>query len=108
MITPKPDCIIPNLYLSGVDVAHEKELLQTHGIKHILVIGSELDTLFPDDFEYKHFKLDDTPFADIGAHFEEAHCFIKQGIDNGGCLVHWYNIFIYIAFKVFLEVPLWL
>jgi hypothetical protein len=44
----KPDNIIPNLYLSGVDIAKQKKVLQKHDIKSILVIGIELEAYFPE------------------------------------------------------------
>jgi hypothetical protein len=42
-----PSNIIPNLYLSGKDVATEKDILLKYEIKSILAIGSELDAYHP-------------------------------------------------------------
>jgi hypothetical protein len=44
----EPSNIIPNLYLSGVDVAAEKEILLKYEIKSVLVIGSELEPYHPE------------------------------------------------------------
>jgi hypothetical protein len=46
-LNPEPDCIVPNLFLSGYNIAQEKELLLKNNIKSILVIGSELKALYP-------------------------------------------------------------
>jgi protein tyrosine phosphatase len=84
-----PDEITPTVYLGKSNSARNKEILHGIGITHVLMVGFDLEAVFPDEFVYKHIELDDKESADIECHFAAAYDFIEGAAKNGGkTLVH--------------------
>lgn len=82
-----PHEIIPKLFLSSKNVAKNKHVLNKLGITHVLSIV-DLDPAFPNEFQYKVYRLPDQSDTDLLSLIPEAHQFISQGLQSGGILVH--------------------
>jgi protein-tyrosine phosphatase len=82
---PEIDQITDNIYLGNYDGQREKEKLKGYGINGILVCGSYLKKLHPDDFDYLVFEINDSLNQRIDSLFEEAIEFIDK---KGKVYVH--------------------
>lgn len=78
------------LFLGDFCAAEKKEQLKDLGITHILNVDDESECLFPDDFSYLHYKIEDGgKDPKIVECFEAATCFVRQALENGDrVLVH--------------------
>jgi hypothetical protein len=77
------DCgrITKSIYLGSYELgAKVKDGLKLLGVTHILLIGKEMDEVFPSDFEYKSFTISDKPSENISKFFEEAVSWIDQAL----------------------------
>jgi protein-tyrosine phosphatase len=74
-----PDKITERIYLGKSNSATNLQVLTQLGITHILMVGYDLEAVFPQSFIYKHIKLDDKENSDIYSKFEEAIEFINLG-----------------------------
>lgn len=50
------------------------------GIRHIVVAGEELTPNFPENFNYLHVKVKDSPKENISAHFADVCDFITAAV----------------------------
>lgn len=83
------DEIIPRLYLSGDDVAENREILRANKITHILNLTSNISNLFDDEIKYMKLIIYDLPEQDILSLMDEAFEFIDEAINqNRSILVH--------------------
>ena len=79
------------VYISNHSTAQKRCILKAFGITHILMAESDEDPKYPEDFEYKVIKVDDTRDEQISLHFESAAQFIKGALDqkdDNNVLVH--------------------
>lgn len=83
-----PSLIDDKLYLGNLFDAKKSEHLKSLNITHILIVGNGLCKLFPNEFTYKHIKIDDESTENIYQHFNESIDFINNGINSGGVFVH--------------------
>jgi protein-tyrosine phosphatase len=82
--------IIPNLYLSSVYVACQKETLLSKNIRHIVNV-SQCPNFHPDTFNYLTIDIGDEIDQNIAQHFSTVNQFIDDVISkNEGVLVHCY------------------
>ncbi len=70
--------VTQKVYLGDKEVANNFELLKKTGITHILVCGKNLQTNFPEEFEYLKLSLQDSAFDDISRHLESSMNFIRE------------------------------
>ncbi|XP_028391868.1 dual specificity protein phosphatase 19-like [Dendronephthya gigantea] len=84
----KIHCVVENLYISSQDGAHNIQELKDHNITHILNVAIGIVNAFQEDFLYKTVEISDLPEKNITAYFPELFAFIKEGMANGGTLVH--------------------
>ncbi|XP_046677812.1 dual specificity protein phosphatase 19-like [Homalodisca vitripennis] len=87
----KPDLqvagVVPGLFMGSQDVTQDSDLLQEHGITHILSVGVEVHK-FP-SVKYTILKALDLPEFDMRPVFETAIKLIADEIESGGrILVH--------------------
>jgi len=81
--------ILPELYLSSVDVAAELTQIETLGITHVLNVASNKIEYFADKLIYKHVRIMDLPQTHLTKYFPECFQFINDAISSGGrVLVH--------------------
>ena len=73
----KPSEVLDRLFLGGLFDANRKEILQSLGIKYILIVGTNLQANFPNvyiiskqDFIYQSIEIDDEPHVNIDKYFE--------------------------------------
>jgi hypothetical protein len=82
--------IIENVYIGSFAAAENKESLINLGITHIIVAASSLKKNFPEEYNYMHLDILDSPEVNISKHFEETGNFIHECLNNNGkILVHW-------------------
>ncbi len=86
------DQIIPNLYLSGDDVAQDYDLLRSKSITHILNLTTNVACLYANrNIKYKHLIVYDLPHENILKHFTDAFEFMNGALfdeNQGVVLVH--------------------
>lgn len=92
LVDLKPDLsideIVPRVFLSGDDVAENRNLLRQNNITHVLNLTSNVANKFEDDeIKYKTIIIYDLPQQDIGKYFEEAFQFIDEALFNQTCAV---------------------
>jgi len=80
--------IIENLYLSGEQVASNKDLLHQNSITHIVNVTSDIPEYFPSAFKYFTIPIIDWGDQNLLEHFDEVFPFIDEGIAQGSVLVH--------------------
>jgi len=81
--------ILDNLWLGDMSAAYNKLLLKKHGMTHILTVASGIPPKFPSNFQYKVVTILDSPSANLKAHFQSCIKFLKNALEQGGCvLVH--------------------
>lgn len=87
---PAPDRIAEGLFLSSCRTERSPlEQLRSHGITHVLQVGSELQPSHAGELCYKQLPVLDKPFFNIASHFNEASHFISQAISDGACSRGW-------------------
>lgn len=78
-LSPEINCIIEDkVYLGNYDQAKLKEKLKEIGITHILVCGTGLEKLYPNDFQYEQYEIEDLEEEDIKQYFKPAIEFIEK------------------------------
>jgi len=82
--------IMPNLFLGSEIAACDKDMLNKHGITHILSIGYNLPKPHRAHFEYCIFDdVEDYALENLLPYFEKAHRFMDECLASGGkILVH--------------------
>lgn len=83
--------VLPNfLFLGSQDVAHRADLLQGGCITHVLNVGSGIENLYPEDFDYCSVEVLDLPETNLRPALEQALSFIDEGREKRGrVFVHW-------------------
>lgn len=82
------DKISDRLFLGNLKAAQDYETLKSNNITHILTVAEHTEKFFPRDFQYKVIGVRDKPETNLLRHFPAAIQFIKEGVANGGVLVH--------------------
>mmetsp|Transcript_35165 Transcript_35165/g.90359 ORF Transcript_35165/g.90359 Transcript_35165/m.90359 type:complete len:413 (-) Transcript_35165:340-1578(-) len=79
-----------SVFISGYMVPSNLEILQTHGITHIVNMAADVcDNCFPDKFEYCTYYLKDANSEDLTPLFYRTLEWIQNVVDGGGrVLVH--------------------
>lgn len=80
--------IVDQLYLGNIKAATDKKLLKRHGITHVLQVAGGFRPMFQNDFVYKVIEVGDVASANLLRHLPAAIQFIKDGMRQGGVLVH--------------------
>jgi protein-tyrosine phosphatase len=75
--------IVPNLYVSSLQVARDKKLLKANGITHI-VNASQCANAHDVDFAYLAIDIDGDEESDINRHFTRVSRFICTALVNRG------------------------
>ena len=75
---PEIDQINEKIYLGNYDGQREKFKLKDYGITGILVCGSYLSSLHPEDFTYLVIQIDDSLNQKITDFFDQAFNFIEK------------------------------
>ncbi|TMS38361.1 hypothetical protein L596_005103 [Steinernema carpocapsae] len=86
-----PVQILPYLYLGNADTASNRQKLDSHGIRFIVNVTSNLANTFEEDGRFRYLKIavDDTCSHNLAAHFDEAIQFIDEARAKGSAvLVH--------------------
>ena len=76
------------VFLGSEDSATNKGELKRLNVSRVLVVGSFLNEHFPEDFEYKVLKVQDSLEQDLMRFFDEAIEFIDKSDGQSRCLVH--------------------
>ena len=84
------DEILPNFYLSGDDVALNRELLKTRNVSHIVNLTTNVPNKFEsDNIIYQRIVIYDLPTESIAQHFKDTYVFIDEALNSGkSVLVH--------------------
>ena len=82
------DQIIKGLFLGNSDAAIDPRSLEAMNVSHILVVGKDLDVVYPTKYIYKTVPAEDSARFNICQYFEETNEFIEQGLKAKGVLVH--------------------
>jgi len=77
--------VLPYLHVGAEVVARDKELMESHGITHIVnCAGTVLENFHPDTFNYLKLYLYDAKTEDLGCLFYEVIAFIDEARKAGG------------------------
>lgn len=84
--------ILDNLYLGSYSDAKNEKFLKKNGITHIVTVGVELQTLYPQSFKYLFIPAYDNPAYKLNVYFDQIADFINNAIENekGSVFVHCY------------------
>jgi len=84
--------ILDNLYLGSYADAKNLVFLQKNKISHIVTVGVELQTLYPETFKYLYIPAYDHPGYKLNAYFDQIADFINDAIskEKGKVFVHCY------------------
>ena len=85
------DLVIDQLYISGEDVATNKEILMQHKITHILNLTTNIKNKFEAEIIYKNISCYDLPSQDVKKHFGDSFDFIEGALNsctNSNVLIH--------------------
>ncbi|CAI2381437.1 unnamed protein product [Moneuplotes crassus] len=76
------DKIEEGLFLGNSYAAHNKDLLDSLGITHILNVTNRIDNKFKRNFKYHTIPVEDAASEDIKSHFTEAIEFIETALEE--------------------------
>jgi len=81
-----------NLYLGSYEDAKNRRLLHSQKITHIVTVGIELKTIYPESFKYLYIPAYDSPDYKLIVYFDEIADFIHNAIERekGKVFVHCY------------------
>lgn len=84
------DEIVPRLFLSGDDVAMNRNILKEKNITHVINLTSNVKNMFEPQLIYKKIIIYDLPTQPIEKYFDEACQFIDEALkyENNHVLVH--------------------
>jgi len=84
--------ILDTLYLGSYADAKNLTFLQKNKISHIVTVGVELQTLYPENFKYLYIPAYDHPGYKLNEYFDQIADFIHSAIDKekGKVFVHCY------------------
>lgn len=80
--------ILDNLYLGDHIAALTEEILEQHGITHILNVTDCVPNMHRNKYTYKRIKVKDESEADLYSKFQKANDFIEMARNKGKVLVH--------------------
>jgi len=82
--------VLPFLFVGAEMVARDKELMQKHGITHVVnCAGTVLENFHPESFKYLKMYLYDAKTEDLGCLFYEVIDFIEEAkAANGKVFIH--------------------
>jgi Leucine-rich repeat (LRR) protein len=80
--------IAKGLYLGSANAATNRSLLKDYGVTHVLTIANDIPPRHTEHFKYMVIYTDDVRSASLKQHFKEAYNFIKEGMEQGGAIVH--------------------
>lgn len=84
--TPELDKINDKIFIGSEETQHHKAILKTLGITNIIVVGIELEILYPNEFEYHYIGIHDFHTVNISKYFDQSYEFIERS--KGNVLVH--------------------
>ena len=84
--------IFDNLFLGSYQDAKNQSFLKKNKITHIVTVGVELQTLFPQNYKYLYIPAYDNPGYKLNIYFDQIADFIHNAIENekGNVFVHCY------------------
>jgi len=68
--------------------ALNEEILDQHGITHILNVTDDVPNMFRNKYNYKRIKVKDESESDLYSKFSKANNFIEMARSKGKVLVH--------------------
>ncbi|ETO35768.1 hypothetical protein RFI_01294 [Reticulomyxa filosa] len=75
--------VLPRIYMGPSSVAQNSEVLEKHGITHVLAIGWDLKAHFPDKFKYLLInKVEDRPGFFLIPYFAQAFEFMDSCLND--------------------------
>lgn len=74
--------IIDGLYISGEDVATDRDLLAKHGVTHILNLTKHVENKFKSEITYKQIEINDLPSVAINPFFADSFQFIDSVLND--------------------------
>ena len=74
------------MFAGSQDVAHERDLMKSKGVTHIINAATGISNYYPEDFKYKRLDICDTPEQEIQSLFESCIAFIDEAIGSGGAV----------------------
>jgi len=75
--------VLPNIYMGSAIAAKNKQYLLNNGVTHILAIGWNLETHYPDTFKYLLInKIEDSPECIIISQFEQCFAFMDDCLNQ--------------------------
>jgi hypothetical protein len=82
--------VFPSIFVSGVDIAKNRQKLHEHGITHIInCAGDVCRNYHPEQFTYQTYFLKDSRHENIECVFYESIEFIESALASGGkVLIH--------------------
>lgn len=87
----KPDIsqITENIFISDLATIYNEEILNEHGVTHIISLILGLKPLYPEKYTYLNIHVQDIPEENINIYFDQSIEFIENAIKGGGkVLVH--------------------
>lgn len=80
--------IIDNIYLTTNDSQPSLNALKSMKITHILIMGSELEILFPETFKCMKLDIEDSSEENILFNFDSVYNFIEDALLKGNILFY--------------------
>lgn len=74
--------ILPRIYLGGVGAAYSYTELKDKGVTHIISALLGFGEIYPGDFVYKTYHLQDETYEDIFKHFNDCSDYIHETLKN--------------------------
>lgn len=94
-IEPPMDEISRNIWLGGIESAHDLNSLQSHNIKYIVNCTPDIENKFLSEIKYFNIPINDNRICDVSLYEEmitiiiKSFKFIDEAIDNNiGVLIH--------------------
>lgn len=84
-------CILPNIYISDMSCANNRNLIETLDIRAIVNVSAKsCANPFEHDPSFSYFSIfeDDRPETDIAQYFASAYKFIEKHSKDSGVLIH--------------------
>eukprot|EP00048_Salpingoeca_helianthica_P021081 m.10209 g.10209 ORF g.10209 m.10209 type:complete len:231 (-) comp5565_c0_seq1:29-721(-) len=76
------------LLLGSRDAADSEEILEKHGVTHVLNVAAGIAPAFPERFKYLSITILDLPETNIVDYFEKSFSFLDAARSVGAVLVH--------------------
>ncbi|MEE4247697.1 MAG: dual specificity protein phosphatase [Kangiellaceae bacterium] len=76
--------VVDGLYIGNAYTSKNQRLLEKNQITHIVAVGTELKTWYPNTFKYMHIAVEDKSSEDLGAYFDACVEFMTNAIESCG------------------------